>query len=302
MRWLFVQCMRRFPMCMAARGGTVPKSLSSNSMLLFIATLIVIGDPAIRVAAQSGQNDAYAPLAAAPNVAFEVASIKKAGPNERGSGLYLYPGAIMVARGMTVRYLIAEAYSMDESQIVGGPAWIDKEEFHIEAKPPDSVALRYAAQQKPTYQIPDEIRQMLQNLLAERFQLKVHVRQDQGRIYELVRNNHPLRLSPPKDKDAFPYTGSIGGGVPNGEGLRGQNISMFELTRYVTGWLELPVVDRTCLSGSYDFLVHSESDDTGLALFDGVSQSLREIGLELRKSSGTVYKVVVDQVSLPSSN
>jgi hypothetical protein len=37
-------------------------------------------------------------------------------------------------------------------------------------------------------------------------------------------------------------------------------------------------------------------------LFDVVSQSLRELGLELKKSSGTVYKLVVDQVSLPSSN
>jgi len=280
----------------------VLKKLSSTSILLFIASVIVIGDPEMRAAAQSGQNDAYAPLAAAPNATFEVASIKKPGPSERGSGLYLYPGARVVARGMTVRYLIAEAYRIDESQIVGGPAWIDTEEFHIEAKPPDNVASRYAAQQKPTYQIPDEIRQMLQNLLAERFQLKVHVQQDEGRIYVLVRNNHPLRLSAPKDTNAFPYAGAIEGGVPDGEGLRGQNISMFELTKYVTGWLKLPVIDRTGLPGSYDFLVRSESEDTGLALFDGVSQSLREIGLELRKSTGTVYKVVVDEVSLPSSN
>lgn len=278
------------------------KSLSSKSILLPLVLSVMIGDPAIEAGAQPGQNEAYGPLATAPNAMFDVASIKTAGPNERGSGLSLYPGARVVARGMTVRYLIAEAYDIDESQIVGGPTRIDKEEFHIEAKTPDNEALRYGTQQKPTYQIPDEIRQMLQNLLAERFQLKVHVRQDRGRIYELVRNNRPLRLNPPKDKDAFPYAGAIEGGVPDGKGLRGQNISMFELTKYVTGWLELPVVNQTGLSGSYDFLVRSESEDTGLALFDGVSQSLREIGLELRKSTGTVYKLVVDQVSPPSSN
>jgi uncharacterized protein (TIGR03435 family) len=276
--------------------------VSPLSIFLIIAPLIVVGDPVIQAAAQSGQNDAYAPLGAAPSAAFEVASIKKSSPNDRGSGLTLYPGARMVARGMTVRYLIAEAYRMDESQIVGGPAWIDKEEFHIEAKPPDSVASRYATQRKPTYQIPDEIRQMLQNLLADRFQLKVRVQEDKGRVYELVRNNHPLRLSPPKDESAFPWAGAVEGGVLDGKGLRGQNISMLELTRYLTNWLELPVVDRTGLQGPYDFLVHSESDDTGLALFDVVSQSLRKIGLELRKNTGNVYKLAVDQVSLPSSN
>jgi len=274
----------------------------SNSIFPFIVLFIVIGDPVIRVAAQSGQDDAYAPLSAAPNARFEVASIKRSGPDERGSGLYTYPGARVVARGMTVRYLIAEAYRMDDSQVVGGPAWIDNERFHIEAKPPDSVASRYIAPGDPLKSPPDEIRQMLQNLLAERFQLKVHVQQSKGRIYELVRNNRPLRLSPPKDKNAFPWAGAIERGVPDGEGLRGQNVSMSELATWITEWLKCPVIDRTGLPGSYDFLVHSESDDTGLVLIDGISQSLRELGLELKKDTGTVYKLAVDQVSQPSSN
>lgn len=278
------------------------RNLWPTSIFPFIVLVIVIGDPVIRSAAQSGQNDAYVPLVAEPNARFEVASIKRSGPDDRGSGLYTYPGARVVARGMTVRYLIAEAYRIDESQIVGGPAWIDAERFHIEAKPPDSVASRYTAPHDPLTSPPDEIRQMLQNLLAERFQLKVHVPQGKGRIYELVRNNRPLHLNLPKDKNAFPWTGSPEGGVPHGEGLRGRNISMPELATRLTDFLSCPVIDKTGLSGTYDFLVNSESDDTGLALIDGISQSLRELGLELKRSTGTVYKLAVDQVSLPSGN
>jgi hypothetical protein len=190
------------------------------AVLLSGILTIVIAGPASEVAAQSGQNDAYAPLAAAPSARFEVASIKKSGPDDYGNGLYTYPGAKVVGRGMTVRYLIAEAYRMDESQIVGGPAWIDNERFHIEAKPPESVASRYTATHDPLISPPDEICQMLQNLLAERFQLKVHIQEGKGEIYELVRSDRPLRLSPPKDKDAFPWAGGIGGGLPGDDGLR----------------------------------------------------------------------------------
>ena len=193
-------------------------------------------------------------------------------------------------------------YRAQQKALLGGYAWIDKERFHIEAKPPDVVASRYAALDDPLKSPPDEIRQMLQNLLAERFQLKVHIQQDKGRIYELLRNNRPLLLSPPKDKNAFPWTGSPEGGVPHGEGLRGRNISMPELATRLTEFLGCPVIDQTGLSGSFDFLVHSESDDTGMVLIDGISQPLRELGLELKKNTGIVYKLVVDQVSLPSSN
>ena len=278
------------------------RSQWSTSMLLFIAVLLVIGHPVTAAAAQSGQISAYAPLAAAPNARFDVASVKSSGPDERGSGLYTYPGARVVGRGMTVRYLISEAYRIDESQIVGGPDWIDKDRFHIEARPPDSVASRYTAPHDPLIEPPDEIRQMLQNLLAERFQLKVHIEGSKGKIYEIVRNNRPLRLNPPKDRNAFPWAGGIKGGVPDGKGLRGQNISMSELATSLTGFLNSPVIDQTGLSGSYDFQVDTEPDETGLALIDGISQSLRELGLELKKDTGTVYKLAVDQVSLPSGN
>lgn len=272
-------------------------------MLLPVVLGLAIGGSANRAGAQQGQRDAYAPLAAAPNATFEVASIKRTRPDRYEiNGVYVYPGARFVTHGATVRYLISVAYDVDESQIAGWPSWTDEDRFDIVAKLPDSVASRYTALQKPSLQISGEIRQMLQNLLAERFQLKVHVQEGKGQVYELVRNNHPLRVNPPKDRDAFPYAGAIEGGIPNGEGLRGQNISMTELARWITIWLSIPVIDRTGVAGSFDFQVENESEDMGLALFDGVSQSLREVGLALKKSTGPTYKLVVDRVSQPSSD
>lgn len=101
------------------------RSLWSTSILPLILLVIVIGDPVISAVAPSGQKYAYVPLPAEPNTRFEVGSIKTSGPDEHGSGLYTYTGARVVERGMTVHYLIAEAYRIDESQTIGGPAWID---------------------------------------------------------------------------------------------------------------------------------------------------------------------------------
>ena len=210
-----------------------------------------------------------------------------------------------MARGATVQFLIMEAYNLDWHQIVGGPAWIDirnaSTRFDIEAKPPADVAARYAAPRNPRIAPPDEIRQMLQNLLAERFQLEVHVQQSQGQIYELVRSSRPLHLNPPRDTNAYPWAGGIGGGLPEATGIRGTNVSMPELAKRMTDWLRMPVVDRTGLAGSYDFLAEIDADDA-LGVDDSIRLALRELGLQLKKSTGTVSQLVVDRVSLPSAN
>ena len=212
----------------------------------------------------------------------------------------------MVARGATVQYLIMEAYNLDEREVVRGPSWIAAENgdmrFDIEAKPPADVAARYAAPRDPKVSTPDEIRQMLQNLLADRFQLKVHLQQGQGQIYELVRSNRPLRLSPPKDENAYPWAGGVDGEASaEPTGIRGINVSMPELARRLTEWLRTPVVDHTGITGSYDFFVEVDPRDA-VGVEDSIPVALRQLGFALKKTTGTVYKLVVDRVSLPSPN
>jgi uncharacterized protein (TIGR03435 family) len=279
----------------------MPRNLWT-SVLLSCVPVIAIGIPALQAVAQSSPHESSTPVSAAPNANFEVASIKESGPQQHIlNALLMYPGARVLALGATLRFLLMEAYNLPPQQIVGGPAWIDKTRFDIEAKPPAGVASRYTAPRNSKNPPPDEIRQMLQNLLAERFQLKVHVQQSEGKVYELVRSGRPLHLSPPKDKNAFPWAGGTEGG-PDGTGLRGINESMPDLAYRLSDSLHTPVVDRTGLSGSYDFLAVDDSDESGLGLSDGISQSLRQLGLKLKKSTGIVQTLVIDRVSLPSGN
>src|SRR5262249_7554603 len=97
---------------------------------------------------------------------FEVASIK---PNHSNSGRVMInrpDGGRFVTENTSLKMLITFAYDIRESQLSGGPAWMESERWDITAK--------------PEIEIPrsDEgtmiLKKMLQKLLAERFQLMVH--------------------------------------------------------------------------------------------------------------------------------
>jgi len=197
-----------------------------------------------------------------------------------------------------------EAYNLPLAQIVGGPSWIHKTRFDIEAKPPADVASRYVHPRNPKNPPPDEIRRMLCNLLTHRFQLKLHFEQREGKVYVLARGRGSLHLNPSKDENAFPWAGGVDGGLPEDNGLRGENISMSNLASRLSQWLSKPVVDQTGLTGSYDFLVVLNPNEikSELVLGDNLFESLKELGLQLKTSTGMIQTLVIDQASFPSDN
>ena len=78
------------------------------------------------------------------------------------------------------------AYTVQPFQIVGGPAWIDSERYAIEAKA-DGNASRA------------QMFLMLQSLLEDRFQLKIHRETRELPVYALVPARGGLKLPPPKE-------------------------------------------------------------------------------------------------------
>ena len=102
-------------------------------------------------------------LQAKPPLTFEVASVKATDPAQHGTGSvrHLPGGQTYVADGATVRMMIRTVYQTTDSQIQGGPAWINTERFDVRAKA-----------EKPSS--ADNLRQMFQTLLADRFSLKFH--------------------------------------------------------------------------------------------------------------------------------
>ncbi len=141
---------------------------------------------------------------------FEVASIRPSGPGQKEvGGFYTYPGGRIVGHGCTLGYLVMIAYNVQRFQISGPPGWAEPwggERFEIEAKPPDSSSSSHWGTSSPKILPGEEERQMLQSLLADRFQLQLHCEIREGPVYalRLGEKREKLKLSSPKDKTEYP--------------------------------------------------------------------------------------------------
>jgi uncharacterized protein (TIGR03435 family) len=120
-------------------------------------------------------------------------------------------------------------------------------------------------------------------------------------------SSRKLKLQDAKDKDAFPWVGSLMGGAISGDGLAGMNISMQLLAGRLGRYLDRPVIDRTGLQGSYDFkFVFSEGPADATYAPDQVVpcifSSVKGIGLDLKSTKGQVETIVIDHIERPSEN
>lgn len=236
---------------------------------------------------------------------FEVFSVhpSKSGGEPRMSPS---PGGLL-AENVTVRMLIRAAYRMDESSMLGGPGWLDSAQYNVAAK-----TSRAASQ--------DQLRLMLQKLLADRFQLRVHRETQQGPAYAVV----VADKKGPRPHPADPARCAAAAAIPCGRTLKppqgpitGEGVSMQEFARFLSGLVGVPVLDHTGLSGIFDITlqVSSSSDpanagngkETPDSSPDGraatLATALREqLGLRLESAKGSVELLVIDSVKRPSEN
>ena len=125
---------------------------------------------------------------------LEVASIKPSQPDDRGRKLRTSADRITV-ENFSLKELIVYAWNLqDNSQVLGGPDWIDKAHFDIAGvvSEPEMTKLRAL----PTEDKRKEWSVILQSLLAERFQLKVSLRMRTMPVYTLVVAKSGSKLKP----------------------------------------------------------------------------------------------------------
>jgi uncharacterized protein (TIGR03435 family) len=126
-------------------------------------------------------------------LAFEVASIKPDKSAGGKSSVRMTPGQIYM-ENVSLRKCIARAYNVSEDQdyTILGPDWLRFEVFDIIAKfPPETP--------------PEQVRMMLQDLLADRFKLKLHHAVKEVPVYALVvgKNGAKLQESAPGTPGGF---------------------------------------------------------------------------------------------------
>jgi uncharacterized protein (TIGR03435 family) len=235
---------------------------------------------------------------------FEVATIKPVDPEEK-SGRYIKMEGPhrFVGKAYTVQLLIAAAYELNPRAISGGPAWMTSDHFDILAQTPGEV--------QPDH---DEQMAMLRSLLVERFKLRFHREQKEFPIYalEVAKGGAKLKAST-ADADALAV---MGPGVVSAEHitLPGRNATIVSLASLLQrAILDRPVVDRTGLTGRYDFDLVWTPDETQFGgdgpkvsaespappLFAAIQQQL---GLRLEATRGAIAAMVVDGVERATEN
>jgi uncharacterized protein (TIGR03435 family) len=214
---------------------------------------------------------------------FEVASVKPVNPpaGPHVVSLIINHGRLNIEAG-ALRQIVGLAYAVQRVRVLGGPAWADSDQFDITAKAESADATR------------DEIRGMLQTLLADRFKLLAHHETKEIPAYSLV-----LAKSGSKLKTATP---DRKGAMANTVGPSGGEQTVFEasplriLVNMLANTLGSPVVDKTGLDGLYDYTF--EWPYAGSSLFASVAQ----LGLKLEAKKEPVELLVIDRAEHPSAN
>jgi uncharacterized protein (TIGR03435 family) len=235
--------------------------------------------------------------------AFEVATIKPVEPADKTPRYIKMEGSHrFVEKYYTLKLMIAAAYDLNPRTISGGPSWVNSDHYDILALTPGEV--------RPSH---DEQMSMLRNLLANRFKLTFHREQKEFSIFELevAKNGPKLKKSTAAPDDPAALISTV---YPQRILLPARNASMGEFTSLLQrALLDRPVVDKTGLTGKYDFDLEWAPDnsqfggDVGSASADAPSPPFftavqQQLGLRLVATRGPVDALVVDKAELPSAN
>jgi uncharacterized protein (TIGR03435 family) len=248
---------------------------------------------------------------------FEVVSVKVNTAGENAQTLFGFPSGRFAAINLTLLEIIRGSHGREftgRNRIEGGPAWVSSTRFDIEG--------RWAGNPST-----EERWSMVRAMLADRFGLVTHIEAREMSVYALSaakpgarrpglrasKASCPTTSGPPSPPP--PGTKPSNCGVALGpDGLSGDGASMWQLASVLGNLPSVgrTVVDRTGLSGLYDFTVEytraappSPTGDGTSPLSDGPSifTALEEqLGLTLEATRAPVDLLIIDRAALPRPN
>jgi uncharacterized protein (TIGR03435 family) len=213
-------------------------------------------------------------------ISFEVASIKPAQPMTGGRVRIMMntDKGMLRYTNVALKDVIRVAYRVKDFQ-VEGPDWMGGARFDIVAKLPDGSS-------------EEQVPEMLQSLLAERFKLTAHRETKEHAIYALVVGKNGAKLKPaeiqtaegsPKEGAGYerPPGAPAKGGMPprnammmmmdpSGMHLKAPSATLANVAEAISRFTERPVVDMTGIQGQYDFdLVFAPETTRGMRTLVG---------------------------------
>jgi uncharacterized protein (TIGR03435 family) len=249
------------------------------------------------------------PASSAPTLdpaafSYEVVSIKPYKQTEAGMFMWTsFNPDSFSCQGCSFKSLMFNAFPIVmPEQLVGGPSWADSDSFVVNAKMDEETA---AALKKLSRDQSRQVRQqMMQDLLADRFQLKFHKETRELPIYNLVVAKAGLKI------EATPEGKDIGYSMGPGN-LKGTGIELDNLAFSLSGEVGRKIVNQTGLSGRYNIDLKWQPDSMAAgagnspgadALPDLFTALQEQAGLKLEPAKGPVDVYVIDHVEKPSEN
>ena len=242
------------------------------------------------------------PMPADAKPVFEVMTIKPSPPEQQGK-LFTVRGGSFVTINTTLMDLIKFAYGVQDKQVTNLPDWASSQKYDLNGKP-----------DIPGTPNPDQLRSMVRQALADRFQLKFHEDKKEMSAYVLsVAKGGEKMEKAAADSGALPGLFFRGLGV-----LTVRNATMEDFCHLMqSAVLDRPVVDQTELHGRYNFLLKwtpdesqfggmgvkipppSDAADAPPPLYTAITE---QIGLKLDAGKAPVRVLVIDHVDHPSAN
>ena len=224
---------------------------------------------------------------------WDVISVKSNKSLDLSAFMRMTPDGVEL-RNMTLHGVFLNAFDIKaENQIVGYPSWVSTEHFDIQAKMDPATAATYHSLKDQ--QDTDQWHSFMRQILEERFGMKYHREQRELPVYNLVIARQGLKL-----KES---TSSKNGSRSVGPGrLTATRYSMSELAFSLSGTVDRMVIDKTGLTGEYDFELTWATDnqpDAGPSIFTALQEQL---GLKLQTARAPIDVVVIDHLERPSAN
>lgn len=222
---------------------------------------------------------------------FDIASIKPTLDADSRLRIRHQPGGTFTATAATLKSLVRHAYGVEDFQVEGTRGWISTDKFEVVAK----------MESAPEKVSAERFRLMLQELLAKRFQLRVHKESREMNMYalETAKGGPHLERKGDSPKGVSPRDGIMTMRATTVDGL----------ASFISSQVQRVVVNNTNLKGEYDILlsyspdsaVDSAQPETGRG--PSLRAALREqLGLSLVSRKGPTEFVVIDQAARPSAN
>jgi uncharacterized protein (TIGR03435 family) len=241
---------------------------------------------------------AFVRVAAQAPATFDVASVKanKSGANQ--VTISWQGGVTMI--NVPLRAIVQFAYNVNTpSRIAGHPDWTNVERFDIQARAPEGMTG------------VEQMRPMLQMLLADRFKMVARLEKRELQSYALVKARANGQLGPQLKPSTTACAGlaiQCAGQGKTAGWTRFVGVPMPQFAALVSLVVGRPVVDRTGLTGNYEMeLRFSGEPVAGAPLPDPDAPSIftalqEQLGLKLDAERETVEVLVIDRIDRPSEN